>query len=74
MAEIYGKLLEEMKKIDEFKKEIDQKFAAIALSMPAVNFREIDKKLTELTKATQNLNNKFNKDTESSKKKSDGNI
>lgn len=51
-----------MKKIDEFKEEINQKFAAITPNIAMMNLREISKKLDKLTKTVQSLHDRFNKD------------
>lgn len=57
-----------MKKMDEFKEQMNQKLTRIILNMPIVNLGEIGKKLGKLAKTIQNLNGRFNNGMESSKR------
>lgn len=57
-----------MKKLDDFKEKMNQKFIAITPHIPMVDFREMGKKLYELTKTFQNWKDRFNKSTESLKR------
>lgn len=58
---------EEMKKLGEFREDMTQMFIELSLKMPNVDMGETNKKLEELAKTAQNMNNKFTKDIESRK-------
>lgn len=50
LAELYEKFVERIKKVDEFKEEMNQTFTALALIIPSVNMEKIRKNLDELLK------------------------
>lgn len=57
-----------MKKTDEFKHEMNQKFTVLIFNMAMVNFGKIHKNLEQLTKTFQNLKHRLNKHMEPSKR------
>lgn len=52
-----------MKKFDEFKEEMTQKFMQLLLKMLNVDSGKISKKLGKLSKTVQNMHDKCTKDT-----------